>query len=225
MSKDQDYAALARKRLEESLKERDIYEVEVLGKTFKVYPDVFSPKYFIDTEFFAENIHVEPGEQFLEIGSGTGVISVVAALQDAQVTATDINKRAILNTAANALLHGVQDKIVVLEGNLFDPIQSKKFDTIFWNVPFNHVAGDVSEVELAIFDPQDRYKRAFVEAAGRYLNVNGRLLIGFSSNYGDFEHLQRLLKENGFAWSLIAEKTENFNGDIMNLELIEANRF
>ena len=38
------------KVLRESEKESEKYEVEILGRKFVFYPNVFSPKYFFDTE-------------------------------------------------------------------------------------------------------------------------------------------------------------------------------
>ncbi len=55
----------------------------VLGKRFIAHPNVFSPKYFHDTKFFAENLPIKKDEDFLEIGCGTGVCSIFAAWKGA----------------------------------------------------------------------------------------------------------------------------------------------
>ena len=62
-----DYVEGTRKVLEDSKKEEEPYTVTVCGREFKVLPNVFSPKYFFDTELFAENFPLVEGEEILEI--------------------------------------------------------------------------------------------------------------------------------------------------------------
>lgn len=225
-SKSNHYLDLAKKRLQESLLEKTEYTATVCNKEFIVLPGVFSPKYFIDTEFFAENIKFIPGEQFLEIGSGTGVISVFAALKGSDVVATDISHQAVLNTTKNAELHQVSDKIDVLGGSLFESVRNMKFNTIFWNIPFNNIdiAEPITTELLSIADPGDFFKIRFIQESVNFLKPNGKILIGTSSNYGDFETLTETLEETGYEWKIAAQKVFSFNGDSMNLELIEARK-
>jgi release factor glutamine methyltransferase len=74
-----DYIEGTRKLLQHSSRETEPYNVTVSGRSFIVLPNVFSPKYFNDTELFANNLPVVHGEEMLEIGPGTGVISIIAA--------------------------------------------------------------------------------------------------------------------------------------------------
>jgi 16S rRNA G1207 methylase RsmC len=69
------------KVLKESKVEKKKYEIKILGRRFIVYPNVFSPKYFLDTEFFASKLPIKKGEDFLEIGPGSGVTVIFAALK------------------------------------------------------------------------------------------------------------------------------------------------
>src|SRR3989338_344677 len=133
-----DYLECTRKILEQSNAETESYKVTILGKEFIVYPNVFSPKYFNDTELFAENLPVKKGEELLEIGPGTGAISIIAVYKRAKkVLAIDINPDAVSNTQANIALHKMEGKIEARLGDLFTPIkQDEKFDAIFWNTPF-----------------------------------------------------------------------------------------
>ena len=100
------YADKTLSRLNESLKEKDKYQINLLDKQFVIYPNVFSPKYFNDTEFFVDNLKVKKGEDFLEIGCGTGIISIFASFKGAsKVVAIDISPIAVENTRENILLH------------------------------------------------------------------------------------------------------------------------
>src|SRR3989338_3764874 len=118
-----------REVLEQSKTETEPYRVTVSGKEFIVLPNVFSPKYFHDTELFAENFPVQSGEEMLEIGPGTGVISIVAIYKGAKkVLAIDINPDAVKNTQTNIDLHDMKEKIEVRHGNLFESLKpNEKF--------------------------------------------------------------------------------------------------
>ncbi|MBI2675530.1 MAG: methyltransferase [Candidatus Aenigmarchaeota archaeon] len=211
--------------LRESQKETGKYYVEVLGRKFVVYPGVFSPKYFNDTKFFAREVHIRQGERFLEIGPGTGVISVFAALKGAKVVCIDINAYAIENTKENAKINRVKGRITTLHGNLYDPLpKDAKFDTIFWNIPFGYVKKDkISVLEKAVFDPEYRSTKSFVFGANMHLGKNGRLLIGFSTTLGHFSVLRKFLEEAGFEVKLLAQ-TESVETRPVKFELFEARK-
>src|SRR3989344_3046583 len=82
------------KKIEKETKET--HNVEMLGKNFVVFPTVFSPKYFKDPEFFAKELPIKKGETFLEIGCGTGIISIFAVFKGASdVVAIDINPKSV----------------------------------------------------------------------------------------------------------------------------------
>lgn len=198
------------------------YTTKVLGKDFVVFPNVFSPKHFFDTEFFAKEIQVKEGEKFLEIGPGSGVVTVSLALKGADVTAVDINPDAVKNTIENAKLHHVEDKVSVFQGSLYDPLGDQKFDTIFWNTPFGYTENeDITVLEKAVFDPGYKATTEFIAKAKDHLNDGGRVLIGFSSTLGHIGKLKEIVKENGFSFSTLAE-IESVETHPVKFELFES---
>ena len=204
------YLAGTRRILNLSEREKKPYRVRVEGKKFVVFPGVFSPKYFRDTKFFARHVRVNPGEDFLEIGSGTGIISVLAAIRGARrVVAVDVNPTAVRNTRENARLHRVakRERFHVYLGDVYVPLGRKqKFDVIFWNTPFGYVRRkNISLLERAVFDPGYRSTTKFVLGARRHLKPGGRLLVGFSSTLGHLSLLRKLLREQGFKPRLLKE--------------------
>ena len=70
----------------------------------------------------------------LEIGCGTGIISVHLASKGAQVTAVDLNPIAVEATRFNSTNNGV--KIEVLEEDMFAPVEGRRFGTIVCNPPY-----------------------------------------------------------------------------------------
>ena len=76
-----------------------------------------------------------PVERVLDLGTGNGHQALLAARHAGQVTAIDINPRALRFAAFNAELnraHGIEFR----EGNLFEPVAGEQFDLIVCNPPY-----------------------------------------------------------------------------------------
>jgi release factor glutamine methyltransferase len=203
----QDYLKGTLEILENSQKEKENYKIKILNRDFVVFPNVFSPKYFKDTLFFIENLQINQGEDFLEIGPGTGAISVFAAIKGAsKVTAIDLNLDAVNNTKENIRINNVEDKVNVLQGNVYSPLsKDEKFDTIFWNTPFGYIdEGDIDILQKSVQDPNYESTRKFVFEAKNHLKNHGKLVIGFSKTLGKFEIIESFLNEAGFKTKEVA---------------------
>lgn len=79
----------------------------------------------------------QSGPSILEIGVGSGAISVALAseLPDARLTATDISAGALSLARRNACFHGLEGRIEFLAGSLFEPVVGT-FDLIVSNPPY-----------------------------------------------------------------------------------------
>jgi release factor glutamine methyltransferase len=198
----QEYLDGTKQILDESQKETKPYTVQVNGLDIIVYPSVFSPKYFHDTEIFARHLPVIPGQALLEIGPGTGAVSIAAAYRGAErIVAIGINPQEVVNTQANIEAHHLEERISARQGDLYDALaDDEKFDTIFWNVPFGLVPKKkkLSALEKAIYDPGYQSIARFFREASQYLRPCGGLVIGFSSTLGKLERLTRLAHKGGF---------------------------
>ncbi len=71
----------------------------------------------------------------LDLGTGSGILSLGAASHSDMVIATDLNARAVAFARFNAQLNGVEN-IDVLAGDCFAPIANRRFDLILSNPPF-----------------------------------------------------------------------------------------
>ncbi|MBB5158407.1 methyltransferase [Saccharopolyspora phatthalungensis] len=179
----------------------------LLGREWDLHRDVFPGTITAATEVMASILPYPPGGSFLEVGSGTGVISVTAALSGcAHVTAVDINPRAVANTAANARRHGVEDIVRALHSDLFQALQpADRYDAIFWNVPWTYVAEDFpmsSELHGAVFDPGYKGQEAYISGARCHLAEGGRLLIG-TADLGDRQLLDQFAAKAGMRVELL----------------------
>lgn len=101
---------------------------------FNVAENVYEPAE--DTFLLADNLDVNPGERVLELGTGCGLLAILAAKAGAHVVATDINQAALECARANAVKHQVEDRIDFRLGDLFEPVAGERFDLVIFNPPY-----------------------------------------------------------------------------------------
>lgn len=123
---------------------RTVFE-RIAGQRFVVRPDVLNPVIFRAGRYMAEFIARSPHLKFdpgsarptaLDLGTGSGVLAVFAALRGFQVTALDIESAAVGCARENAILNRVEDRMLVVQGDLFAPLADEAFDVIVFNLPF-----------------------------------------------------------------------------------------
>lgn len=192
------------------LSQEEVKPACVLGREFVVLPGVFSPAYYAETEFYTRHVVdlIRSSEDYLDLGCGAGVTTVFAALKGARVTSLDINPAAVENTRQNTELHGVSERVRVLQSDVYSALRpDEKFDTIYWNVPFGFKPEGVqlTTLEEAVYDPGYRKNREFIMGAKAHLKPGGKLLMGVSSTLGDLAAVQRFAKEAGIDFEQIAE--------------------
>lgn len=201
--------------------------VTTLGEQFIVLPNVFRPVFFQESTVFTPTVvnETEPDHSFCEVGSGAGVTTILVARKCKNVTALDINPAAVTNTQANVYLHHLENKVTVKESDVFSALDSDtEFDVIYSTIPFEPVDPDtqLTMLERATFDPGGAMAAKLFNSARQHLRSGGKLLLGFSSTYGDFVAIQDLARQNGFDLVEIhREIVTDPDGDI-SLELYRA---
>ena len=102
----------------------------------KVHPTVFPPQLTFSTKIlldFSNGLDLE-NKTFLELGCGSGIISLLAAEKKALVTASDINQIAlkflVINSEKNHL------KVTTIYSDLFENLKNLSFDYIIINPPY-----------------------------------------------------------------------------------------
>jgi release factor glutamine methyltransferase len=106
------------------------------GLRLLIPPDVFHPGFFFSTKILLQYIDTLPLQQqsFLELGAGSGLISLYAAKKGACVTASDINPVAVEYLEKNRTFNKVT--VRVIQSDLFNDIPLQVFDIIAINPPY-----------------------------------------------------------------------------------------
>lgn len=94
-------------------------------------PEVYPPS--DDSILLIESLDVVPREKVLEVGCGSGVVSIHCAKNGCYVTAVDVNPRAVELARRNAEANGTD--IRVLESDVYGNVDGV-FDTIVFNLPY-----------------------------------------------------------------------------------------
>ncbi len=122
-----------------------------------------------------------------DVGTGSGCIAVALAqeLPDARVVAVDVSVDALAVAERNAAEHGVADRILCVESDLFDGLDpATRFDAIVSNPPYLAPA-DFTQPELQ-FEPHMALSGGsdgleaisrLIEAAPGRLHVGGWLIV------------------------------------------------
>jgi release factor glutamine methyltransferase len=104
-------------------------------KVFLVDEHVYEPAE--DTYLVADNLDVTKNDTVLEVGTGCGILAVLAAMKARHVVAVDVNPYAVSCATKNAEANGVINKIDFRCGDLFSVVKSgEKFSLIIFNSPY-----------------------------------------------------------------------------------------
>jgi len=158
-------------------------EISALGARITVLPHVYVPSDQSVVDLFAENAAPDLKDaEVLDMGTGTGVLALVAAKLGARrVVATDLNPKAVENARRNVEILGFQGKVDVREaGDLFAPVAGETFDVIVFNPPW--IEGrPLTLYDTAIYDEDHALLRRFTRELPKFLCPNGVCFIILSS--------------------------------------------
>jgi len=195
---------------------------EFMGMDFLVEKGVLIPR--PETEILVEevikrlkNYKYSNNLKVVDLGTGTGIIAISIAkfIKDIIIYATDISKKSLQIALKNAQKHYCKDKIIFLQGDLFEPfigrIEKNNLDGIISNPPyinsydFKLLPPEIknNEPKIALFGGIDGldYYRKIIRKSPQYLKKNGFIALEVGLNQS------KIVKE------LIIKDT-NFNQDI-----------
>jgi len=144
-----DKECLVEKQLKKLVDKRATnYPLEYITKKASFYGEIFNIEDGVLIPRPETEILIEKAEKILkdienpkiiEIGTGSGIISVMLAIliDDIQIIAVDINKKALDLAKKNAKKFNVENKITFIESDIFFKIEKDiKFDMTISNPPY-----------------------------------------------------------------------------------------
>lgn len=159
----------------------ELAQGEVL-KGFVVHQQVMRPE-VMSTIYLARYLcsHQElyRGKKLLDMGCGSGIQGIVAGVYGAtQVTCSDISSYAVRNTRENVKRFSLEDRVGVVQGDLFEHI-SDTANVIVCNHPFfadNPI--EEAPVSIAMLN-NGEFLRRFLAGAHHYLTTQGVIVMPF----------------------------------------------
>lgn len=172
--------------------------------SISVPPGVFHPGFFFSTRLLLEYLESQSlqGKSFLEVGSGSGVISIFAARKGARVTACDINTKAVAITLQNSQANHVSIDVVL--SDLFANIKGH-YDWIVINPPYYNAAPKTEEEYAWYCGAAFEYFEEFFEQLPRHIYTNSHVLM-ILSEVSDLEKIFEIANRKKFRFEKILER-------------------
>lgn len=139
-------------------------------------------------------------------GSGCLAIMMAEAFPDAKIDAVDLSPEALAVARRNVDEYGLQDRIELVQSDLYHHLDGRQYDLIISNPPYVNApsmdelpAEYRAEPELALASGEDGLDavREIIAAAPRFLTPHGLLIVEIGHNR---EELEASFPELPFTW-------------------------
>ena len=185
--------------------------IDALSDTITVLPHVYIPSDQSVINMFAAKQEAIAGKRVLDMGTGTGVLALLAARFGAsEVTASDNNPNAVENARLNVKRFGMEDVVRACgPSDLFEALAGEVFDLILFNAPWVH--GKATTLyDRAIYDEGYALIRRFFASVGDHLAADGRIVLQYSNiselkGEGSISHLKEVIAEAGLEIGDVAQ--------------------
>lgn len=152
--------------------------MKLLNLNLEILSSVYLPRE--DSFLLIKALEVKPKQKVLEIGTGSGIIAIHCAKAGADVTAVDINPKAVECARLNAEQNNV--KINILQSDLFSNVKAR-FDVIIFNPPYlpSDKSDEYYDVAWSGGKSGVEITNEFLALAKKHLNLKGEIYFVASS--------------------------------------------
>jgi len=180
--------------------------------TFHILRNVYEPAE--DTFLAADNMIVKKADVVLDMGTGCGILAVLAAQKAKKVVAVDVNPHAISCARKNAEINKLAHKIDTRKGDLFQAVRrGEEFSLVIFNAPYLPSTSKESRSWLGkawAGGPTGRQLiDRFVVEAPHYLKRRGKILM-VQSSLANIEETLKKFRKAKLETQVIAEKKAAF---------------
>ncbi|MDI9255842.1 methyltransferase [Flavobacterium sedimenticola] len=173
--------------------------------TVKIHPDVFPPQLTFSTKIlldFIQDLDLQ-NKTLLELGCGSGIISLLATKKGAQVTASDINQTALAFLVGNAEKNHLT--LTTIYSDLFQNIKNRTFHYIIINPPYYpKQPRNVKEQAWFCGENFEYFEKLFRQLPS-YLSPKTSCFMILSQDC-DIEKIKAMAFEKNMAFELVMEK-------------------
>jgi ribosomal protein L3 glutamine methyltransferase len=175
-----------------------VNKIYMRGLPFYVDERTIVPRSFIgellDSHFSGDDgdggsLIDDPGEieSVLDLCTGSGCIAILASqsFPNAQVDAVDLSPAALAVAMRNVIDYGLDERVTLYKGDLFEPLGDTRYDLIITNPPYVDAQGMADLPDECLAEPAMAFDggddgldiiRKIIDQAGDHLNPHGGLL-------------------------------------------------
>lgn len=178
------------------------------GFKLKIVKGVFHPGFFFSSKYLYTFIAKQELKDlnFLELGCGSGILSLLALRKGARVTSVDVDVRAVNNTLVNLKANFKDDSgMQVLQSDLFDSLSNQHFDFIVINPPYFFKKVE-SENQLAwnCGENGDYFEKLFGQIA-KFAHSQTRIYMVLADNC-EIDRIKRIAQKHRVVFTLAESK-------------------
>ncbi|MGE5412414.1 MAG: methyltransferase [Clostridiales bacterium] len=174
------------------------------GLSLRISPGVFHPGMFFSTKILLNYLLCFDlkNKKVLELGAGSGLISMAAASKGAMATASEISKTALHDLGFNSSANNLP--VNIIQSDLFDNIPDAGFDFIIINPPYFPL-DPMKESEYAWCCGRDfQYFRKLFLQLNRFKNCKAEILMILSEDCA-IDSIKKIAFESGIVLNRVKE--------------------
>lgn len=161
------------------------------------------------TEVVYRNMSEVKDKKILDVGTGTGVLAILAAIKGArEVDAFDIDEDSIRVAEENILANKVENKVNLFVEDSMESFLTKRYDVIIANLPYLNLPLPNNNVRwYTLFDPGLLIHKEVFGKGIELLNEGGKIISSHADMLGtdEFSRIEYIANEFGLKNKVVDE--------------------
>jgi release factor glutamine methyltransferase len=172
-----------------------------------------------DSFLLIDSINITPDDVVIEVGCGSGIVSLHAAMKAKQVVMVDVSLKAIRNSRENVINNNLSHKCSLVQTSLLSSFQDPLVPTIIiFNPPYLPEDNQSSEMDVATVGGR-RGHELTIQLIEQLDSFQGTLYL-VQSSLGEPDEIKSKLVEKGFEIKTVSKKRMFFE----ELEIVQGIR-
>jgi methylase of polypeptide subunit release factors len=185
--------------------------VSVSRERLWVESTVFDPSIHFTSEFLARyltssHLSTRSAQSLLDLGTGSGLLAIAAARAGAtRVTAVDVNPAAVRSTIRNVQERNLASQVEVLQSDMFQAVQGRRFDLIVTNPPYYRGTPTGPAEQAYYAGPNLEWLERLAREAHSHLKPEGAILMVLGET-APIEAILALFNRHGWESRVVERK-------------------